>query len=79
MPARPEHQVVFGPLPAHPTVREVAYRRLRQLILNGTLSPGERIFETGLAETVDWFLDNEWWWRPIREGKYRGERLGSAA
>ena len=36
-------------------------------------------FETGLAETVDWFLDNEWWWRPIREGKYRGERLGSAA
>jgi len=36
-------------------------------------------FETGLAETVDWFLANEWWWRPIREGKYQGERLGSAA
>ena len=36
-------------------------------------------FETGLAETVDWFIANEWWWRPIREGKYRGERLGSAA
>ncbi len=36
-------------------------------------------FEAGLAETVDWFLANEWWWRPIREGKYRGERLGSAA
>ena len=32
-----------------------------------------------LAETVDWFIANEWWWRPIREGKYRGERLGSAA
>jgi dTDP-glucose 4,6-dehydratase len=40
--------------------------------------PG-RSFETGLAETVDWFLANEWWWRPIRERKYRGERLGSAA
>ena len=38
-----------------------------------------RDFETGLAETVDWFLTNEWWWRPIREGKYRGERLGSMA
>ncbi len=36
-------------------------------------------FEAGLAETVDWFIANEWWWRPIREGKYRGERLGSAA
>ena len=36
-------------------------------------------FEAGLAETVDWFIANEWWWRPIREAKYRGERLGSAA
>jgi len=35
-------------------------------------------FEAGLAETVDWFLANDWWWRPIREVKYRGERLGSA-
>jgi dTDP-glucose 4,6-dehydratase len=36
-------------------------------------------FEAGLAETVDWFIANDWWWRPIREGNYRGERLGSAA
>jgi len=35
-------------------------------------------FEAGLAETVDWFIANEWWWRPIRDGSYRGERLGSA-
>lgn len=34
-------------------------------------------FETGLDRTVDWFLDNEWWWRPIREAKYAGTRLGS--
>ncbi len=33
-------------------------------------------FETGLARTVDWYLDNEWWWGPIREGHYAGERLG---
>jgi dTDP-glucose 4,6-dehydratase len=36
-------------------------------------------FEAGLAETVDWFIANEWWWRPIRDGNYRGERLGSTA
>ncbi|HEU5285360.1 MAG TPA: dTDP-glucose 4,6-dehydratase, partial [Sphingomicrobium sp.] len=34
-------------------------------------------FESGLAKTVDWFLDNEWWWRPIREQKYAGARLGT--
>lgn len=36
-------------------------------------------FETGLDMTVDWYLANEWWWRPIREGKYAGGRLGTAA
>jgi dTDP-glucose 4,6-dehydratase len=24
-------------------------------------------FETGLAATVDWYKNNEWWWRPIKE------------
>ena len=33
-------------------------------------------FESGIEKTVDWFLANEAWWRPIREGRYRGERLG---
>lgn len=36
-------------------------------------------FESGLARTVDWYLANDWWWRPIREDSYRGERLGTAA
>ena len=36
-------------------------------------------FETGLSATVDWYLANEWWWRPIRDGKYAGDRLGTAA
>jgi len=44
--------IPIGPLPSHPTVREVAYRRLRQLIVNGTLAPLERIFENGLAEEL---------------------------
>lgn len=34
-------------------------------------------FDSGLAKTVRWYLDNEWWWRPIRDGKYGGERLGA--
>ena len=25
-------------------------------------------FETGLRATVDWYVKNEWWWRPIKEG-----------
>jgi len=36
-------------------------------------------FETGLAHTVDWYLDHEAWWRPIQEGVYRQERLGLPA
>ena len=24
-------------------------------------------FESGLAETVKWYRENEWWWRPIKE------------
>lgn len=36
-------------------------------------------FETGLEKTVRWYLDNEDWWRPLREGRYAGNRLGLAA
>jgi len=39
--------------------------------------PSENL-ETGLAKTVDWYLDNAWWWEPIRSGRYAGERLGTA-
>lgn len=33
-------------------------------------------FETGLRKTVLWYLENETWWRRVRDGSYRGERLG---
>jgi dTDP-glucose 4,6-dehydratase len=33
-------------------------------------------FETGIEKTVDWYLENEWWWQPLRE-RYSGERLGT--
>ena len=36
----------------------------------------DHTFEAGLAETIDWFLANEAWWRPIRDGNYSGARLG---
>jgi dTDP-glucose 4,6-dehydratase len=25
-------------------------------------------FDTGLAETIEWYKQNEWWWRPITSG-----------
>jgi dTDP-glucose 4,6-dehydratase len=28
-------------------------------------------FEDGLARTVEWYRENEWWWAPIRRGEYR--------
>jgi dTDP-glucose 4,6-dehydratase len=36
-------------------------------------------FESGLEKTVAWYLANEWWWRPLREQRYGGERLGLPA
>jgi dTDP-glucose 4,6-dehydratase len=33
-------------------------------------------FETGLRKTVEWYLANRGWWERIRDGRYRGERLG---
>jgi dTDP-glucose 4,6-dehydratase len=32
-------------------------------------------FDSGIEKTVQWYLDNEWWWRPLRE-RYAGQRLG---
>ena len=32
-------------------------------------------FDTGIEKTVRWYLDNEWWWQPLRE-RYAGQRLG---
>jgi dTDP-glucose 4,6-dehydratase len=33
-------------------------------------SPAIR-FSEGLAETVAWYRENNWWWEPIRSGEYR--------
>ena len=36
-------------------------------------------FESGLEKTVRWYLDNEWWWGPLRKRVYDGARLGQRA
>lgn len=36
-------------------------------------------FESGLRDTVRWFLDNRGWWERVMSGEYRGERLGLTA
>jgi len=39
----------------------------------------EETFDSGIEKTVHWYLANEWWWRPLRDKVYTGERLGLAA
>ena len=33
-------------------------------------------FDTGIEKTVAWYLENGWWWKPLRDQVYSGERLG---
>lgn len=33
-------------------------------------------FESGLDKTVDWYLENRWWWEPIQKDVYADQRLG---
>lgn len=32
-------------------------------------------FETWLKKTVDWYKENEWWWKPLKEGRPNVDRL----
>ena len=34
--------------------------------------------ETGFCKTVQWYLDNEEWWKSVLSGAYRLERLGES-
>jgi dTDP-glucose 4,6-dehydratase len=38
----------------------------------------EETFETGLRQTVEWYLENRAWWERVLSGEYRLERLGLA-
>jgi dTDP-glucose 4,6-dehydratase len=36
----------------------------------------QETFDSGIARTIDWYLANESWWKPLRQKVYGGERLG---
>ena len=36
----------------------------------------QETFASGIRKTVHWYLENEWWWGPLRKKAYRGERIG---
>jgi dTDP-glucose 4,6-dehydratase len=36
----------------------------------------QQTFENGLRETIEWYLDNQEWWEPLRANVYTGQRLG---
>lgn len=39
----------------------------------------QETLESGLRATVAWYLANETWWRRVKDGGYRGQRLGLTA
>jgi dTDP-glucose 4,6-dehydratase len=36
----------------------------------------EETFPSGISKTIRWYLDNAWWWSPLRNQVYAGERIG---
>lgn len=36
----------------------------------------EKTLDGGLRATVEWYLNNAWWWQPLRDNVYGGGRLG---
>lgn len=66
-------QIVFVPdRPGHDQRYAIDASKIRQTL---QWQPEEG-FESGIRKTVQWYLDNKWWWEPIRQQKYAGERLG---
>lgn len=39
----------------------------------------EETFASGLVKTVRWYLENAWWWSPLRKKVYAGGRIGLLA
>jgi dTDP-glucose 4,6-dehydratase len=37
------------------------------------------MFETGLAKTVQWYLENRSWWQAVLDYGYKAERIGLRA
>jgi dTDP-glucose 4,6-dehydratase len=76
-PHRPHRQLIafVTDRPGHDLRYAVDDRKIRREL---GWKPAESL-ATGLKRTVRWYLDNRAWWEPIRQGIYRGERLGRAS
>ncbi len=62
---RPGHDVRYA-IDASKTQRELGW------------APAET-FDSGIRKTVQWYLDNENWWRHVLDGSYQMQRLGLTA
>ncbi len=58
--------------PGHDSVMPLMPRKLSA---NWEWAPQET-FESGIRKTVQWYLNNETWWRRVQDSSYAGERLG---
>lgn len=38
----------------------------------------QHTFESGIRDTISWYINNADWWRPLRQMRYGGERLGKS-
>ena len=67
-------------LPSSPTARATTFAMPSTRPSSSASLAGapRKLSKSGMEKTVAWYLDNEWWWRPIRDGNYAGERLGGA-
>jgi dTDP-glucose 4,6-dehydratase len=64
--AHPESIEFVTDRPGHDRRYSLSSEKLRSLGWRAQVP-----FDEGLARTVDWYRDNEWWWAPIRSGEYR--------
>ena len=55
----------LGPRPPRP--RPSLCHRLHQAQDRAWMGAAHTDFESGLAETIEWYRDNEAWWRPAKE------------
>ncbi len=39
----------------------------------------EKGFDERLEETVKWFKENEWWWKPLKENRPNVDRVAQKA
>jgi dTDP-glucose 4,6-dehydratase len=76
-PHKPHQQLItyVTDRPGHDKRYAIDTRKIQQTV---GWTPQET-FASGLAKTVQWYLDNRTWWQRVRTDQYQGERLGLLA